>query len=159
MRLCPSHKGLIIRRAADANDGAIMSAINNSGVPQAACEFQFIHSSGPGGQHVNKTSTAVELRVDTTLLGLDAYALNRLISLQANRINKQGILVVQASSHRSQLKNRQQALARVEAMIQEARQRPKKRIATGPSQSAKRKRVDRKKKHGTTKQQRQKPDW
>jgi len=101
----------------------------------------------------------VELRVDTTLLGLDAYALNRLISLQANRINKQGILVVQASSHRSQLKNRQQALARVEAMIQAARQRPKKRIATGPSQSAKQKRVDRKKKHGTTKQQRQKPDW
>ena len=47
----------------------------------------------------------------------------------------------------------------LEAMIQEARQRPKKRIATGPSQSAKRKRVDRKKKHGTTKQQRQKPDW
>lgn len=97
--------------------------------------------------------------MDTTLLALDAYSLGRLIGLQANRINKQGILVVQASSHRSQLKNRQQALARVEAMIQEARQRPKKRIATSPSQSAKRKRVDRKKKHGTTKQQRQKPDW
>ncbi|MEL0047609.1 MAG: alternative ribosome rescue aminoacyl-tRNA hydrolase ArfB [Gammaproteobacteria bacterium] len=136
-----------------------MSASKNYGIPPAACEFQFIHSSGPGGQHVNKTSTAVELRVDTTLLALDAYSLGRLIGLQANRINKQGILVVQASSHRSQLKNRQQALARVEAMIQEARQRPKKRIATSPSQSAKRKRVDRKKKHGTTKQQRQKPDW
>ena len=136
-----------------------MSALKNTGIPPAACEFQFTHSSGPGGQHVNKTSTAVELRVDTTLLELDAYALRRLIASQANRINKQGILVVQASSHRSQLKNRQEALARIEAMIQDAKQRPKKRIATGPSQSAKRKRVDRKKKHGTTKQQRQKPDW
>jgi ribosome-associated protein len=136
-----------------------MSAFKNASIPSAACEFQFTHSSGPGGQHVNKTSTAVELRVDLELLELDAYALQRLISLQANRINKHGILVVQASTHRSQLKNRQQALNRVEEMIQEAKQRPKKRITTGPSQSAKRKRVDRKKKHSTTKQQRQRPDW
>ena len=136
-----------------------MSALKNSTVPSAACEFQFIHSSGPGGQHVNKTATAVELRVDIQLLALDAYTLRRLKSLQSNRINKNGVLVVQASNHRSQLKNRQQALDRVEAMIKEARQRPKKRIAAGPSQSAKRKRIDRKKRHGATKQQRQKPDW
>lgn len=136
-----------------------MSTSSTSHIPSGACEFQFIHSSGPGGQHVNKTSTAVELRVTIERLELDAYTLRRLKQLQANRISKLGILVVQASNHRSQLKNRQQALNRVEAMIREARQRPKKRLATEPSKSAKRKRVDRKKKHGATKQQRQRPLW
>ena len=136
-----------------------MNTSSTSHIPSGACEFQFIHSSGPGGQHVNKTSTAVELRVTIERLELDAYTLRRLKQLQANRISKLGILVVQACNHRSQLKNRQQALNRVEAMIREARQRPKKRLATEPSKSAKRKRVDRKKKRGATKQQRQRPLW
>ena len=64
------------------------------------------------GQHVNKTATAVELRVDIELLSLSAYASHRLHKQQAKRISKEGILVVQASSHRSQLKNRQEALDR-----------------------------------------------
>ena len=108
---------------------------------------------------MNKSSTAVELRVDIQLVGLNVYALRRFKSLMANRINKDGILVVQASSHRSQLKNRQQALARVDAMIQQAKERPKNRIATQPSLSAKRRRLDGKKKRSSAKEQRKKPDW
>lgn len=128
-------------------------------LPPDACEFRFVHSSGPGGQHVNKTSTAVELRVDVGLLRLDNSAERRLRQQQANRINKEGVLVIQATTHRSQLKNRQDAVSRVEEMIAEARKRPKARIATQPTFSAKRRRVDQKKKQASTKKQRQRPDW
>jgi len=128
-------------------------------LPPDACEFRFVHSSGPGGQHVNKTSTAVELRVDVGLLRLDNSAERRLRQRQANRINKEGVLVIQATTHRSQLKNRQDAVSRVEDMIAEARKRPKARIATQPTFSAKRRRVDQKKKQASTKKQRQRPDW
>ena len=128
-------------------------------LPPDACEFRFVHSSGPGGQHVNKTSTAVELRVDVGLLRLDNSAERRLRQQQANRINKEGVLVIQATTHRSQLKNRQDAVSRVEDMIAEARKRPKARIATQPTFSAKRRRVDQKKKQASTKKQRQRPDW
>ena len=136
-----------------------MSTSDPNLLPPDACEFRFVHSSGPGGQHVNKASTAVELRVDVSLLGLDSQAQRRLRQRQANRINKEGVLVIQAARHRSQLKNRQDAIARVEALIAEARKRPKTRIATQPTFSAKRRRVEQKKKHASTKRQRQRPDW
>ena len=136
-----------------------MSTSDPNLLPPDACEFRFVHSSGPGGQHVNKASTAVELRVDVSLLGLDSQAQRRLRQRQANRINKEGVLVIQAASHRSQLKNRQDAIARVEDMVAEAKKRPKARIATQPTFSAKRRRVDQKKKHASTKKQRQRPDW
>ena len=135
-----------------------MSTSDPNLLPPDACEFRFVHSSGPGGQHVNKASTAVELRVDVSLLGLDSQAQRRLRQRQANRINKEGVLVIQAATHRSQLKNRQDAIARVEALITEARKRPKTRIATQPTFSAKRRRVEQKKKHASTKRQRQRPD-
>ena len=136
-----------------------MSTSDPNLLPPDACEFRFVHSSGTGGQHVNKASTAVELRVDVSLLGLDSQAQRRLRQRQANRINKEGVLVIQAATHRSQLKNRQDAIARVEAMIAEARKRRKTRIATQPTFSAKRRRVEQKKKHASTKRQRQRPDW
>ena len=136
-----------------------MSTSPSKLLPPDACEFRFVHSSGPGGQHVNKASTAVELRVDVSLLGLNNGAEGRLRQRHANRINKEGVLVIQAATHRSQLKNRRDAIARVEALIAEARKRPKTRIATQPTFSAKRRRVEQKKKHASTKRQRQRPDW
>ncbi len=136
-----------------------MSMLTSKILPAKACEFRFVHSSGPGGQHVNKTSTAAELRVNVAMLDLDTYSLRRLKSLQANRINKEGILVLQASGQRSQLRNRQQAIERVEAMIFEARKRPKARVATRPTLASKRRQLDKKKRNATTKKQRQRPDW
>ena len=133
--------------------------LNYKSLPSDACEFRFIHSSGPGGQHVNKTSTAVELRVSIDSISLDAYALRRLRKQQAKRISKEGILVVQARNHRSQLKNRQEALDRVNGFIKKAKTREKPRIATQPTLSSQRKRVDQKKKHASTKKQRQPPAW
>ena len=136
-----------------------MGALTSKILPARAYEFRFVHSSGPGGQHVNKTSTAVELRVSVAMLDLDTYSLRRLKSLQANRINKEGILVLRASGQRSQLRNRQQAIERIEAMIVEARKRPKVRVATRPTMASKRRQLDKKKRNARTKKQRQRPDW
>ncbi|NCF44410.1 MAG: aminoacyl-tRNA hydrolase [Proteobacteria bacterium] len=136
-----------------------MSKLSSKSLSAKAYEFRFVHSSGPGGQHVNKTSTAVELRVNVAMLELDTYSLRRLKSLQANRINKEGFLVLQVSDQRSQLRNRQQAIERIEAMIVEALKRPKARVATRPTLASKRRRVDKKKRHASTKKQRQRPDW
>ena len=105
-------------------------------LPDAACEFRFILSGGPGGQHVNKTSSGVELRVDIAQLNLAPMPLQRLQQAQGKRISKSGVLVVQASAHRSQHKNKQDAISRVERMLAAAFTRPKVRIATKPSNSA-----------------------
>jgi len=126
-------------------------------ISEAACEFRFVHASGPGGQHVNKTSTAVELRVAVNLLGLPPGPEQRLRDQQRNRINRQGQIVIQADQHRSQLKNRKAALERLQSMIHQALPVPKKRIATKPSNAARRRRLDNKRQRGQTKSGRRKP--
>jgi ribosome-associated protein len=133
------------------------SASGASPYPRDALEFRFVHASGPGGQHVNKASTAVELRVTIRALMLANDVAHRLATQQKNRINKQGELVIQADQFRSQLKNRKDALARLSQMIAAARVRPKRRVATRPSRTAKGKRMDTKTQRGRTKRNRQKP--
>ncbi len=127
--------------------------------PDDALEFRFVQASGPGGQHVNKTSSAVELRVNLSALRLREDVARRLSIQQRGKINKQGELIIQAETFRSQLNNRKDALSRLEQMVQTASQVPKKRIPTKPSRNAKRKRVDSKKQRGQTKSQRQKPGF
>jgi ribosome-associated protein len=122
-----------------------------------ALEFRFVLASGPGGQHVNKTATAVELRVDINALSLPSDITRRLRLQQRNRINKDGQLVIQADQYRSQLKNRKDAVARLEDMLREAAVRPKARIATRPTKAAKERRMDSKKQRGKTKLNRKKP--
>ena len=126
-------------------------------IPNQALEFRFVHASGPGGQHVNKTATAVELRVQLQALGLPHDTLRRLRIQQRNRINKEDELILQADQYRSQLKNRQDALQRLQHMLRQAAIRPKKRIPTKPSRAAKQRRMDSKKIRGKTKQSRRKP--
>ena len=131
--------------------------MDESSYPKEALEFRFIHASGPGGQHVNKSSTAVELRVNIAALGLSSEAAHRLAVQQKNRINKQGELVIQADQFRSQLKNRKDAVARLSQLVGAARERPKKRIATRPTKGAKTRRMDAKTQRGRTKVNRKKP--
>ena len=126
-------------------------------IPKEALQFRFVHASGPGGQHVNKTATAVELRVNVAELNLKADVLRRLRQQQHNRISKEGFLVIQADQHRSQLKNKQAATVRLQDMLATAAIRPKRRIATRPSKAAKKRRVDSKKQRGQTKLNRRKP--
>ena len=124
--------------------------------PQAL-KFTFVHASGPGGQHVNKTSTAVELKVVLSALDIPAELARRLRTQQKNRINKDGELVIQADQYRSQLSNRKDAISRFEQMLAQASIRPKQRIATRPSKAAKTKRMNSKTQRGKTKINRQKP--
>ena len=134
-----------------------MPELATDSIPEEACRFKFVHASGPGGQHVNKSSTAVELRVDIHKLGLSPSVLTRLRTQQRNRITKDGVLVIQAEQFRSQLKNRKAALERVAYFIQRARIVPKKRVATKPSRAAKARRLNSKKQRGQVKANRRSP--
>ena len=126
-------------------------------LPIKVCEFRYVLGSGPGGQHVNKTATTVELRAPLAKLGLPPGVMRRLLAQQSGRINKALELVVQASSHRSQLQNKEEAVRRVERLITAAYQVPKQRQATKPTAASKRRRVDKKKRRSSVKTQRQRP--
>ena len=126
-------------------------------IPESALSYRFVRSSGPGGQHVNKVSTAVQLRVQLARTRLDKPVLERLIRLAGHQVNARGELVINADQFRSQVRNREDALARLKALVERAWVKPKKRVATRPSRAQKRHRNDTKKKRGTLKKLRGKP--
>ncbi len=113
--------------------------------------WQFIRASGPGGQHVNKVSTAVLLQFDIALSSLPDLYKSRLASLADHRITASGKIIIKCQQTRSQEQNRELALAQFIALLQSVTKTPKKRLATKPSYSSQLKRLQSKKQQSETK--------
>ncbi len=119
----------------------------------------FIRASGPGGQNVNKVSSAVQVRLDLRREGSLPEALRaRVERLGGSRVTGDGVLVITAQRHRSQDRNRQDALERVVALLREAGVREVRRVKTRPSLSARRERVEGKVRRGAVKRLRGAPE-
>ncbi len=105
-------------------------------------DFGAVRAQGPGGQNVNKVSSAVTLRLDIVASSLPEAIKTRLLALGDRRITKDGVVVVKAQDHRSQPMNRAAAVARLYELIDAAAHVPITRVATKPSRAAKRRRVE-----------------
>lgn len=121
-------------------------------VPEQELEERFVRASGPGGQHVNKVATAVQLRFDVAGSGsLPDAVKQRLMRLAGRRLSADGVLVIEANRFRSQDRNREDARARLAALIDKAATAPKPRKPTKPTAAAKRRRLEAKSRRGRIK--------
>lgn len=125
-------------------------------IPLSEIVIKAVRSRGPGGQNVNKTSTAVELRFDVNASSLPDFYKKRLLHRPDRRINRDGVVVIKAQATRSQDQNREAALERLRTLVQEAGRVQKKRVPTRPGRKAKEKRLEEKTRRGRIKALRRK---
>ena len=133
---------------------------SNIAIGDDELEWKFIRASGPGGQNVNKVSSAVQLRfLLPQNTSLPVAVRNRLRAIAGHRINDDGTLLIAARSERSQEQNRREALDRLTELIQTAMVEPKIRKKTRPTKASKERRIDSKKRRSTTKSGRGRQGW
>ena len=120
-------------------------------------DISAIRAQGAGGQNVNKVSSAIHLRFDINASSLDEGIKRRLLGLQDQRISNDGVIIIKAQNHRTQEKNRSEALARLAELVKSATKVPRRRIPTRPGRAAKEKRINTKKQRGSLKKLRSKP--
>jgi ribosome-associated protein len=128
-------------------------------IDESEIHEQFIRSSGPGGQHVNRAATAVQLRFDAAhSQSLPVAVRKRLIRLAGGRVTKDGVLIIQVGRFRSQDRNRQEAMERLVELIQEAAKKPKVRRKTKPTRASRERRLKTKRHRSEVKRLRRAPD-
>jgi ribosome-associated protein len=125
-------------------------------IDESEIEYDFVRASGPGGQHVNKAATAVQLRFDVaSSSSLPKDVRQRLVRIAGNQISAEGVLIIEASRFRSQHRNRKDAMDRLVELIDRAARKPRVRRRTKPTRAAKERRLRAKRRRSEIKRMRQ----
>jgi len=134
---------------------SIVRITDTVSIPMSELQFRFARSSGPGGQHVNRTATQVELLFDVANSpSLEEVQRQRVLSKLKSRIDKEGILHLVSQETRSQLRNREEVVERFQELMRDALHVPKSRRPTRPTRGARERRLEEKRRRGETKRSR-----